>query len=442
MSSRQRAGLLLLLSAIAVAVLVRPFVSGLLGALVLTVVATPLYDRMRTRRHPRIAAAAVVAGAVLLVVAPGAALLLIAIDQLPDAVRWIEQSGIRERIAMLHVGGTHIGGRLAAMGDAALSWMSGRVVNVAGGIVQATINLVIAMFGLYYLLLRGDELWRRVRPVLPFSPNAAEGLRARFRSVTHATILGTLAIAAIQGTAAGLAFWFVGLPHPLVWGVLTAFGAVVPVIGSGLVWIPATLMLLVSGRYADALALGAIGSIIVANVDNLARPVIYRRISRIHPMITLVGAFAGVRYFGVLGVLFGPLGLAYFFEVLTLYRREYGSGEESSTPGAPAGTRGARQRRLRLGPRRPPLPARVLRRARARSTSVPVDSLLVSRSLDVVRSHEDVSKRPARGRADRASEAEPQNGQRPQLCAQQPAHACTGFSHLDGLIHQPRRKPL
>lgn len=341
MSSRQRAGLLLLLSAIAVAVLVRPFVSGLLGALVLTVVATPLYDRMRTRRHPRIAAAAVVAGAVLLVVAPGAALLLIAIDQLPDAVRWIEQSGIRERIAMLHVGGTHIGGRLAAMGDAALSWMSGRVVNVAGGIVQATINLVIAMFGLYYLLLRGDELWRRVRPVLPFSPNAAEGLRARFRSVTHATILGTLAIAAIQGTAAGLAFWFVGLPHPLVWGVLTAFGAVVPVIGSGLVWIPATLMLLVSGRYADALALGAIGSIIVANVDNLARPVIYRRISRIHPMITLVGAFAGVRYFGVLGVLFGPLGLAYFFEVLTLYRREYGSGEESSTPGAPAGTRGA-----------------------------------------------------------------------------------------------------
>jgi predicted PurR-regulated permease PerM len=274
---------------------------------------------------------------VFLVVAPAAALLLIAIDQLPDAVRWIEQSGIRDRIASVHIGETHIGGRLAEMGDAALSWMSSRVVNVAGGIVQATINLVIAMFSLYYLLLRGDELWRRVRPVLPFSADATESLRARFRSVTHATILGTLAIAALQGTVAGLAFWVVGLPHPLVWGVLTAFGAVVPVIGSGLVWIPATLLLVVMERYSDALALGAIGAIVVANVDNLARPLIYRRISRIHPMITLVGAFAGVRYFGVLGVLFGPLGLAYFFEVLTLYRREYGTSGDSGGQGVLAG---------------------------------------------------------------------------------------------------------
>jgi predicted PurR-regulated permease PerM len=71
--------------------------------------------------------------------------------------------------------------------------------------------------------------------------------------------------------------------------------------------------------------LGLIGAIVVANVDNVVRPVVYRRVSRVHPMITLVGAFAGIRYFGPLGVLFGPLGLAYFFEVLALYRREYGS---------------------------------------------------------------------------------------------------------------------
>lgn len=121
-----------------------------------------------------------------------------------------------------------------------------------------------------------------------------------------------------------------------MWGVLTAFGAVVPIIGSGLVWIPAMLLLLATQRYADALMLGIIGAVVVANVDNVARPLIYRRVSRIHPMITLVGAFAGIRYFGVLGVLFGPLGLAYFFEVLTLYRREYGrvaAPRENATSG-------------------------------------------------------------------------------------------------------------
>lgn len=340
MTSRQLAGLLLVLSAIAVVVLVHPFISGLLGALVLTVLAAPIYDRMRARRHPRMAAALVVAGAVLLVVAPAVALFLIAVDQLPDAVRWVDQSGLRERVASLHIGGADVGARIAAMGDAALSWISRGVLNFAGGVVQAVINVVIAMFGLYYLLLRGRELWRYVRGVLPFSPESSEHLRARFRSVTYATILGTLTIAALQGTVAGLAFWLVGLPHPLVWGVLTAFGAVVPVIGSGLVWIPATLILLALGRYGEAIALGVIGAIVVANVDNVARPLIYRRVSRIHPMITLVGAFAGIRYFGVLGVLFGPLGLAYFFEVLAIYRREFGvapSAPDVAPSGAPAG---------------------------------------------------------------------------------------------------------
>lgn len=323
MSSRQRAGLLLLGSAIAVAVLVHPFIVGLLGSLVLTVVATPIYDRMRARRHPRLAAALVVAGAVTLVVAPGAALLLIAVDQVPDAIRWIEQSGILERIAAVHVGGADVGARVAERGDAALNWISRNALGFAGGMVRATINLVIAMFGLYYLLLDGERLWGRIRSAIPFSPAAAERLRARFRAVTHATILGTLAIAALQGLVAGVAFAVVGLPHPLVWGVLTAFGAVVPVVGSGLVWIPATVLLLVLGRYGDAIALGVIGAVVVANVDNVARPLIYRRISRVHPMVTLVGAFAGVRYFGVLGVLFGPLGLAYFFELLAIYRREF-----------------------------------------------------------------------------------------------------------------------
>jgi predicted PurR-regulated permease PerM len=329
MSSRQRAAVLVLLSAIAVAVLVRPFLTGLLGALVMAVVASPIYNRMRTRRHPRLAAVLVVIGAVVLVVAPAAALLLIALDQLPEAVRWVVEIGLWDRVANLQVGGADVGGRIAEMGGAALSWVSGQMLTLAGSVISASINLVIAVFGLYYLLLSGDTLWQRVRGLLPFLPASAERLRERFRSVTHATILGTLSIAALQGTAAGVAFWIVGLPHPLVWGVLTAFGAVLPIIGSGLVWIPATVLLIAMQRYSDAVVLGLIGGIVVANIDNVVRPLVYRRVSRVHPMITLVGAFAGIRYFGPLGVLFGPLGLAYFFEVLALYRREYRSrGEE------------------------------------------------------------------------------------------------------------------
>ena len=98
-------------------------------------------------------------------------------------------------------------------------------------------------------------------------------------------------------------------------------------LGTSLVWLPATLVLLVQNRYGAAITMLVIGAGIASNVDNLIRPLIYRRVSNIHPMITLVGAFAGVRYFGLLGVLLGPLGIAYLFELLKFYREEYGGAK-------------------------------------------------------------------------------------------------------------------
>ena len=97
------------------------------------------------------------------------------------------------------------------------------------------------------------------------------------------------------------------------------------VLGTALVWGPATLVLLVQNRYGAAITMLVIGAGIASNIDNLVRPLIYRRVSNIHPMITLVGAFAGVKYFGLLGVLLGPLAIAYLFELLNFYRQEYGS---------------------------------------------------------------------------------------------------------------------
>jgi predicted PurR-regulated permease PerM len=105
---------------------------------------------------------------------------------------------------------------------------------------------------------------------------------------------------------------------------------VLPVLGSGLVWLPATLILVARGRYGGALVLLVIGAGIASNIDNIVRPLIYKRVSNIHPMITLVGAFAGVRYFGLLGILLGPLAIAYLFELLQAYREEY--GVSSSAP--------------------------------------------------------------------------------------------------------------
>jgi predicted PurR-regulated permease PerM len=140
-------------------------------------------------------------------------------------------------------------------------------------------------------------------------------------------MLGTVLVAVLQGIIIGLGFWIVGLESPLFWGTVTAFASILPVLGSALVWLPAVLVLLGQGRPGAAIALAVIGGGLASNLDNLLRPIIYKRVSDLHPMITLIGAFAGVKYFGLLGVLLGPLAIAYLFELLEFYREDYGVGE-------------------------------------------------------------------------------------------------------------------
>ena len=114
----------------------------------------------------------------------------------------------------------------------------------------------------------------------------------------------------------------VGLPSASFWGVITAMVSVLPMLGSALVWVPGTLVLVMGERWGAAVLLAGIG-FFAGNIDNIIRLVVFKKVSNIHPMATLIGAFAGLKYFGLLGVLLGPLAIAYFFEMLKMYRQEY-----------------------------------------------------------------------------------------------------------------------
>jgi predicted PurR-regulated permease PerM len=129
--------------------------------------------------------------------------------------------------------------------------------------------------------------------------------------------------AAMQGFLVGMAFWVAGIPNALFWGVVTVILAILPVVGSGLVWGPGALVLAIEGRYGVAIGLALWGVLVVGNVDNIIRPMVFRRWAQIHPFITIIGAFAGINYFGLLGLIIGPLAISYFFELIRMYREEY-----------------------------------------------------------------------------------------------------------------------
>ncbi len=302
-----------------------PFLAGLLGAGVLASIASPCHRRLAHWGTKR-AALLITLAAALLLVAPAAWLLIVMVPQAPGALQRIAESDAFNRVASVQVGHLDVGAQLAKAGESAVIWGSQHVMSIAGSATRALLNLVLSLVGLYYLLVGGAALWLQVRPLIPFSGEGADMLRERFSSLTQATLLGIAAAAASQGAIVGVAFWLVDLPNPLTWGAVTAGVSILPILGSAIVWAPATVLLVAEARIGAAITLGLIGVIFASNIDNVVRPFVYRRVSGLHPMLTLVGAFAGVRIFGLLGLLLGPLALAYGVELLRLYQSEYVHG--------------------------------------------------------------------------------------------------------------------
>ncbi len=306
----------------------RPYATGIIGIPVLAVLFSPIHGWLVRYKTPSSFAALVVTllGAILLIV-PGIILAGLLIAQAQEITQSVLQSPIIDRFRGLQVRGIPVGPRLAEAGGRIVAAIGASAFGLVGTATRMTLNLTISFFGLYYVLKHPGDVWLDARPYIPFSDANTEKLGRRFKDVTVSTVIGTGVVAAIQGALLGLSFWVAGLPNALFWAVVTAAFAILPIVGSGLIWGPAAVVLYMQGRIVAAVLLALWGVIIVGSVDNLIRPLIYRRFSAIHPLITLIGAIGGVSYFGLLGLLIGPLALSYLFELVRMYREEYLASE-------------------------------------------------------------------------------------------------------------------
>jgi predicted PurR-regulated permease PerM len=323
-SGRTRAQILIVVLGAVVAYAIAPYASGLLGAAILYVIGAPIHRRLARLVGAHAAAALVLVLLGVLIILPGAWLLNLVIVQAPITLRNLQESTFIDRLSALRIEGVDLGAQIASASGALISWFSGHAIGFFGSATRSVLNLVIAFFALYYLLISASTAWRWVAAFLPFSNESNEQLRLRFTSITEAMLLGTALTAVLQGALIGVAFGVVGLPNAVFWGVITAFASILPVLGSALVWLPGVIVLLVQQRFGAAIALLVIGGLLASNLDNVVRPVVYRKVSDVHPLTTLVGAFAGVSLFGLVGLLLGPLAITYFFELIDIYELEYG----------------------------------------------------------------------------------------------------------------------
>ncbi|MEO8294825.1 MAG: AI-2E family transporter, partial [Gemmatimonadota bacterium] len=322
-TKHQRAAILILVLGIALIVALSPFATGLIGIPVLYIIFFPVYAALVPRIKPTAAAAVSVALALLLVLALALTLTVVLVNQAPAIASGLLQSPLRERLNDLEIGGFRLGPRLATFGERLVTWIGNGAIGLIGTATRISLNLTISLFGLFYLFLSAGQIWHAVEPYIPFSTTNSEQLKSRFKLVTISTLVGTGLTAVIQGILVGLAFWVTGLSNPLFWGVTTVIVAVLPIVGSGMIWLPGVLVLYLDHRYGAGTLMAIWGVVVVANVDNVIRPLVFRRYAQIHPLVTLIGAFAGIRYFGLLGLMVGPLALSYFFELIRMYKEEY-----------------------------------------------------------------------------------------------------------------------
>ncbi len=320
-----RAAAILIVLGLGIVWAMLPFAPGILGAAVFYVLTIGMFRWLVRRRVPKsLAASLMLIAVLLLILIPGSALVTVLIDEIPTAIRGLDTGALVQRVQHLRFGPINVGEQLARASGSISSWVSQQMFGAVGGAARGTLNLVIALLGLYYLLIAADDVWPRVKRYLPFTDEDSEDLRNKFYEVTMATALGVVVVAVVQGTLVGAAFAVLQMPNPVVWGTVTAIASVLPLVGSALVWLPGAIVLFATGHVGQAIGLSVFGGVVVSNIDNIMRPIVSKRVGNLHPLTTLLGAFAGIEYIGLIGVLLGPLAITWFFELLVIYDKEYG----------------------------------------------------------------------------------------------------------------------
>lgn len=204
----------------------------------------------------------------------------------------------------------------------ASAYLVGFAAGAVGNISALVINSVIAFFTLFYLFKEGRHLRRRAAAILPLTDIQLEKLFTGISSTITASIYGTLAVAFAQGLLTSLAFWGLGLRSPILWGVVTMIFSMIPMIGSGIVWLPASIYLLVSGHVGKGIFLLAFGAGVISLVDNFLRPYVMSGQVKLPTLLLFFALLGGVQQFGIIGLFIGPIVLAVTVTLFGMLREE------------------------------------------------------------------------------------------------------------------------
>ena len=322
--------------------LVLPFLEFFLLAVLLAYALRPIYTRYEQKLGPRITAGGLVIGAAVAIVLPVLWLLRIVIRETTRFVRRVRNgditfSAVEDWIFDLTGEEVDVLGTIDnVIRETGIGTIDG-ALGVFGTITNLSIGIALTLFLLYYFLKDGDKFERWLRMTVPLPDRIQDDLRRELHDVIWAVLLSHVLIAVIQGLVAGLGLIVLGVPNAIFWTIVMIVLAVLPIIGSFLVWGPAAIYLFSTGQPVAGGTLLVYGAIVVSFSDDFLRPLIIERHTetRLNPGAIVLGILGGVYVVGFIGIFFGPVIIGSLRSVLDIYRREYVDDSSAVTDTTP-----------------------------------------------------------------------------------------------------------
>jgi predicted PurR-regulated permease PerM len=331
--------LLVIVVSIAFAWILRPFFSAVLWATVLAIVFAPLYQRLLSSigQHPNLAALSTVLIIMTLVILPVSLTATVVVQEATDFYEKI-QSGeldlgsffqqLRDALPasvtnlLDRFGLTNLGAVQERISDAlkrGSQFLAAQALTVGQGAADFVLGLVVMLYLLFFLLRDGAALSRRIQDAIPLPPEQERDLFKKFATVIRATIKGSILVAALQGALGGLIFWALGLHAPVLWGVVMGLLALLPAVGAGLVWVPAAVYLLATGSILQGVVLLVFGALVIGLVDNILRPVLVGKDTKMPDYVVLISTLGGIATLGLNGFIIGPVIAAMFIAAWAIF---------------------------------------------------------------------------------------------------------------------------
>ncbi|MEM8984917.1 MAG: AI-2E family transporter [Pseudomonadota bacterium] len=240
-------------------------------------------------------------------------------------VSWVENRlpTVREFLDQV---GMDLGEVRSSLSNSAVSisqYLASRVLVIGQNAVRTSVLLLMMLYLLFFLLRDGESIVAAILAALPLGDAREAFLIDKIAEVLRATVKGTFAVGIVQGTLGGLAFAVLGIRAAVLWGVVMAVLSMLPIIGSALIWVPAAIILASDGQLGKALGLVIFGAIVISFVDNLLRPYLIGRDTKMPDYLVLLTTLGGIGFFGLSGFVLGPAVAAVFLASWALFRREF-----------------------------------------------------------------------------------------------------------------------